>query len=124
MENIIAIHKAIFNEIEIKFDLFNFSVSRIKIWQYIRREIFELILEKLKILEKSQDDIDRSILNGIKHFIKSVIYIFLKKDALFYKKENKELLVFNHKKRKLIREKYWEIYTDFFLKKKNLIILF
>ena len=107
--------KYIFNQIETDLKLFDMEICNVKIWQYIRRSIFDNIIGKSKIIDMVKIDIDRSGLSVLKKFLKSLKYILCKKDALISPFRRKEVLIFNHPRRKLIEGQFWSIYTDYLL---------
>ena len=119
---IIEEKKKLFNQIELDLDLFSYEIKGVKIWQFIRRSIFDKILVKSKIVDKAQDEIDRGLFKMFYYFLRSLKYIFTNKDALFFLKKEKEkdVLIINHPRKKKIGNQFASIFTDFLLKDSNL----
>jgi hypothetical protein len=99
--------KEIFELIEEELNLFEMKICGVKLWQYIRFLVFSAI-QRSKPFKKSH----------AWHYWLKKIFVLLKysfiKNALIGKK--KDILVFNHPRRKIIDGQNWAIYTDLLIK--------
>lgn len=103
----------LFFSIEKKFDLLNFEVDGVFIWQYIRMEIYYDLTNKLGLLEErhlSQGG-TKSIVNSIFSLLKNS---FIRNPFLVKKKEY-EILVFSHNRSKDFESQKIDIYTHFYV---------
>ena len=95
--------------LEDKLDLLDFEIDGVKIWQYLRMEVYYLIAEELGILEqrnKSQQSISVLIKNSF-HLFKN---IFIANPFLTLNNQ-KDVVVFTHNRSKKIEDKFEDIYT-------------
>ena len=118
MKNSYVFVKSKLISFEEKWNLFELEINEVKIWQYIRFIIFQDLLIKLKI----QDIVHYTDPHKSRYFkavINNIKFIFQKKSALFNKRENVDILVFNHSRKKYIDGENSEIYTDMLLQDAN-----
>jgi len=95
---------------ETQANLFDIQISRIKIWQFIRNEIYgEILRKKFNIDKSGKSDKEAGFylhLNGMINFVLNSIKILLKPP------KQSEVLVFCHPRRKRENSFYEDIYTD------------
>ena len=95
--------------LEDKYVLLDFEIDNVKVWQYLRMEIYYLMAEELGILEqrnKSQQSISVLIKNSFSLFKN----IFIANPFLTLNK-HKDVVVFTHNRSKKIEDKFEDIYT-------------
>lgn len=118
MKNSYVFVKSKLISFEEKWNLFELEINDVKIWQYIRFKVFQELFIKLKL----HDNIHYTDTHKSRYFkavINNIKFIFQKRSAQFSKKENVDILVFNHSRKKYIDGEYSEIYTDLLLKEAN-----
>lgn len=96
--------------LEDKYMLLDFEIDNVKVWQYLRMEIYYLMAEELGILEqrnKSQQSISVLIKNSFSLFKN----IFIANPFLTLNK-HKDVVVFTHNRSKKIEDKFEDIYTQ------------
>ena len=96
--------------LEDKYVLLDFEIDNVKVWQYLRMEIYYLMAEELGILEqrnKSQQSISVLIKNSFSLFKN----IFIANPFLTLNK-HKDVVVFTHNRSKKIEDKFEDIYTQ------------
>tara|TARA_B110000459_G_scaffold202205_1_gene254738 strand:+ start:1224 stop:2564 length:1341 start_codon:yes stop_codon:yes gene_type:complete len=96
--------------LEDKYKLLSFEIDNVKVWQYLRMEIYYLMAEELGILEqrnKSQQSISVLIKNSFSLFKN----IFIANPFLTLNKQ-KDVVVFTHNRSKKIEDKFEDIYTQ------------
>ncbi len=108
--NIIADISEKFFHLESKYNLLDLEIKEIKIWELIRSKVYNIILERKNIFNEPHDKLN--IFNNIKT-LKNVLLHSVSNNALSgdYKKN---VLIFNHPRKKNIDGKFIDIYTNYF----------
>jgi len=95
-----------FWKIESDYNLLDYNINDKYIWQYCRFHIFEKVLIKAGIIKAPH-----SIFSAKKKEILSYIFSSMFKSP-FYIPPKTEVLIFEHKRKKQINEKWVDIYTE------------
>lgn len=95
-------------DIEKEYKLIELDIGGVKVWQHIRMDIYYSITRKLGIFEEAhRNQQGNNKFKRLLHIIKnSVIH------NPFKGTYDKTLLVFDHRRKILIQDKYMDIYTD------------
>ena len=104
--------------LEDKYNLLDFEVDNVKVWQYLRMEVYYLMAKELGILEqrnKSQQSISVLMKNSLS-LLKNV---FVANPFLRLNKQ-KDVLVFTHNRSKKIEDKLEDIYSYSLIKELQL----
>lgn len=96
-------------------NLFDWEINSVPIWELIRTSVFTRLSKELvndSIINRKQKKSSRLLI---------IFDLFLNffKDSFFNLKKNTDILIFNHPRRKLSSNFYFDIYTDYFLPKLN-----
>ena len=97
--------------LEDKYNLLDFEIDNVKVWQYLRMEIYYLMAEELGVLDqrnKSQQSISVLIKNSFSLFKNMFIA-----NPFLTLNNQKDVLVFTHNRSKKIEDKFEDIYTQF-----------
>ena len=109
MDKRISHIKEKFIALEKCFNLFELEIMGIKIWQYLRSDIYSQIVSKhseFTDFRKNVKDLKGLLKMGIISLKNTIV-----KNPLFG--EKKEILVITGERRKKIYGEYYDIYTDF-----------
>lgn len=116
-------HKQLLDEFllfESQNNLFDLKISSVPIWDLIRVEVFGFLSDQLvvKTINRNKKKISK-----INFFFDILKFFFLKNP--FFSIKEKNIIVLNHPRRKLINNVYVDIYTDRILKEldNNYIVL-
>jgi len=96
--------------LEDKYNLLEYEVDNVKVWQYLRMEVYYLMAKELGILEqrnKSQQSI--SVL--MKNSLSLLKNLFVANPFLTFNRQ-KDVLIFTHNRSKKIDDKFEDIYTQ------------
>lgn len=96
--------------LEDKYNLLDFEIDGVKIWQYLRMEIYYLMAKELGVLEqrnKSQQSI--SVL--MKNSLSLLKNLFVANPFLTLNRQ-KDVIIFTHNRSKKIDDKFEDIYTQ------------
>ncbi|WP_142784471.1 hypothetical protein [Changchengzhania lutea] len=101
-----------FIDFETQHSLFDLKIENINLWQFIRFEVCFLLEKELVTKYSEQTDKNsKTILNGLKEFAVNSIF----NNPFKIKKQQTDLLILNHPRRKFNGEHFLDIYTDPFL---------
>ena len=96
--------------LEDKYKLLDFEIDNVKVWQYLRMEIYYLMAEESGVLyQRNQSQQSISVL--IKNSFSLFKNIFIANPFLTLNKQ-KDVLVFTHNRSKKIDDKFEDIYTQ------------
>lgn len=96
-------------ELEGKYNLLDFEIDGVKIWQYLRMEIYYLLAKELGILEQRHVS-QQSLSIVLRNSLTLVKNLFIGNPFLMFNKK-KDVLVFTHNRSKKIEDKFEDIYT-------------
>ena len=113
----------IFWQLEDKYDLINYEVDNIKLWQVLRWELFSLITKEIFKFDEAHGNSNK--FHKFKQ-IPKMLYNSIFNSAMFSR--DYEVLVFPHERVRLVDNKYIDIYTNNLVKSlkekgKNLLVL-
>jgi hypothetical protein len=100
----------VFWKLEEDYDLYNFQIEGIYVWQIFRGRLFYDIVSKLLYLGEPHRNTNK--LHKLKQ-IPSMLYNAIYSTAFFYKKV--DTIIFPHDRIRLIDGKYIDIYTKYFI---------
>jgi len=101
-----------FFQLEQDLDLFEWEVDGIRVWELIRFQVFNAIMQELGFYGQAHTIPDRSIKAKIIQFLGSLKNYFLKNPFLIKKGS---IIISGHPRRKLFSDNlYWDIYSDYF----------
>ena len=95
--------------LEDKYDLINFEIDEVKIWQYLRMEIYYELAEKIGVLEKRHESQKTTSILLMNAF--SLLKNLFIANPFFSSKRNIDTLIFTHSRSKKINNKFEDIYT-------------
>ena len=96
-------------ELEDKYDLLDYEIDDVKVWQYIRMEIYYLMAKDLGILE-ARNVSQQSFYIVLRNLLTLLKNLFIGNPFLMPNKQ-KEALVFTHGKSTKIKSEFQDIYT-------------
>lgn len=99
-----------FFKMEQELKLFDWKVDDIYVWELIRFDVFNLIMQSMHLYGQAHTSIAPSLCNKMKKFFSS-LYNYLLKNPFFIPR--KKIIFVGHQRRKLLKDgKYWDIYCD------------
>ena len=96
-------------ELEDKYNLLDYEIDDVKVWQYLRMEIYYLLAKDLGILEQRHVS-QQSASVVLRNSLTLVKNLFVGNPFLMLNKQ-KDVLVFTHNRSKKIKDKFEDIYT-------------
>lgn len=99
-----------FFKMEQNLELFEWKVDGIYVWELIRFDVFNLIMQNMNLYGQAHTSIAPSLRNKIKKVFSSLYNYFLKNPFFI---PRKKFVFVGHQRRKLLKDgKYWDIYCD------------
>lgn len=97
-----------FNDVESKYNLLELGFNEIPLWELIRIDVFNSIMEKDGIINKNINPSNQIKLKNIFVLIKNIVF-----NNPFYCEKNAILILGHPRKKKIDGKSYKDIYTDF-----------
>ena len=114
-----------FMEITSRYDLLDWDIQGVKIWQYSQYEVFGMVLNQLQIFDVAHDPVTKKQRFANLPFV--FWNAFFKSPFRFTKKT--PILLLSHPRKVLVEEQYVDIYTEYYVEeylkheKKDYLIL-
>ncbi len=99
--------------LEEKHNLLDFEIDGVKIWQFIRMEIFFNIAQATKVIEAPQF-VKKGFVDKVKSFVPYLIKALFQNPL--YGNKNADVLIFDHERHKRVQGENIDIYTEFLIR--------